>query len=163
MEVTTRPLCLSNPDLSSDATRIGSSGRVRWAVPLRDTGHVRSVFVFTNAAADVLNALLPVDETEADRVVQMVTIEDPPEWTDGWDDPHRLHQITKRFGHLPKRLVIVDISGKVEGRREALDVVDAIRRLGTTAVFDDWSTSPWSDEELERGQTDSGRHFLSPT
>lgn len=123
---------------------------------------VRSVFVFTDAPADVLDGLLRVDETEPGRVVQMVMVEDPPNWTDGWDDPYRLHQITERFGHLPKRLVIVNISGRVEGQREALEVVDAVRGLGTTAVFDDWSTSPWSNEELERGQTISGRPFLSP-
>ncbi len=123
---------------------------------------VRSVLVFTDASAEVLNELLPVDETQANRVVQEVTIEDPPNWSDGWVNPHLLRQLTLRFGRLPKRLVIVDISGKVDGQREALEVAEAIRVLGTAAVLDDWSESPWSDEELGRGQSLSGRRFLSP-
>lgn len=122
---------------------------------------MRSVFVFTDATAELLHELLLVDETNADRVVQAVIIEDPPNWSDGWDDPHRLRQITRQFGHLPKRLVIADISGRVEGSREALELVAAVRRLGATAVFDDWSVVPWSDEELQRGQSLSGRRFLS--
>lgn len=122
---------------------------------------VRSVFVLTDAPADRLRRLLTVDWKAAERVIQDVRIEEPVRWVE-WDDPRLLRVVTAKFGHLPARLVIADISGRAPGDAEALDFVDVVRSAGPCAVFDDWSEEPWSDDELRRGRSRSGRRFLHP-
>ena len=126
---------------------------------LGQTEVVRSVFVFTDAPAELLRSILAVDWQDANRVIQDVHIEDPPEWVE-WDNPFVLRLIRAQFGHLPRRMVMADISGRVVGSREALEFVGRIRALGATAVFDDWSEEPWSDDELRSGHTRAGRAFL---
>lgn len=126
---------------------------------------MRSIFVFTNASTGeigrALDGFLERDGGEwfGSRVAS-AWIDEPPPW---WEFQHLdLENLETSCGGPPARLVVVNISGAIDGTPEASKVALALHALGACVIYDDYSEHAWSAQELEAGACSSGRRLLHP-
>ena len=127
---------------------------------------MRSAFVFTEAGAGAVGALLDEAGTrEADqwtvKGVLYVEIQEPPDWSDGWPAAV-VAQLTAAFGHAPPRLVAISLSGRPTAQAEAKRIVTDLIQLGVGVAVDDYSGHLWATDEITADLIVNGRRFLEP-
>lgn len=125
---------------------------------------MRSAFVFTEAETGTIEGLLDgVGERQPDQWVVddvlYVEIEQPPNWSDGWQSD-QVEALTSEFGHEPPRVVVITLSGRVPGQLETRRLVTSLLKLGKGVTVDDYSPHLWTAPEIAEDLTVDLRRFL---
>jgi hypothetical protein len=132
------------------------------------------VFAFPDLTADEAETLL---EAAGERQDPSPDLDLGAEWVvddclyarverDGaqlWADwaPKEVDRLDRQLGRLPTWGLVIDVSGRVDGRAE---VTRLLRRLLATGgvALDDYSEHAWSLQEIEAGTAAESRSFLHP-
>lgn len=127
---------------------------------------MRSVFAFTTASRREIEVVLDdlaTDDGHGGWTIQdrvWVSVDDPPDWIDGFEDVRPLVEAT--LG-TDIRLVVGDVSGRIEGSEEARRLALAILALGPGVALDDHDETFWTADDLRSTRRPAGRRpFFSP-